>query len=358
MRIPPAARRRLRHIVPLLSVALLVLAGCAENYPQTTLAPKGDFARAIDSLFRSTVWWAAAVFVLVEGALIFAIIRYRARPGGPEAAQFHGNALVEVIWTIIPATILLFIAVPTVRTIFRTAEAPVGNPLVVEVIGHQWWWEFRYPQFGITTASEMVVPVGRAVDLRMRTADVLHSFWVPQLAAKRDVFHGRDNRLWFTAEEPGVYPGQCAEFCGIQHGRMAHRVIATEPADFDAWVARMSASTAPAAVPAGDSLALAGQALFAARACMGCHALQAMNAPPGLIGPNLANIGARTTIAAGSLPNTDANLARWIRNPQEYKQGVQMPNLGLSEADINALVAYLKTQRVAPLPPALAAAAP
>jgi len=355
MRIPPAARRRLRRFAPLLGLVLLVLAGCAENYPQTTLAPKGDFARAVDTLFRSTVWWAAGVFVLVEGALLFAIFKYRERPGGPEASQFHGNALLEVIWTIIPATILVFIAIPTVRTIFRTAEPPPGDPLVIEVIGHQWWWEFRYPEFNITTASEMYVPVGRPVDLRMRTADVLHSFWIPQLAAKRDVFYGRDNRLWFTAEEAGVFSGQCAEFCGIQHGRMAHRVIATAPADFDAWVARMSAASAPVPVFDGDSLALAGQTLFATRACVGCHALRAVDPPPGLVGPNLANIGGRLTIAAGSLPNTDANLARWLRNPQEYKQGVLMPNLGLSEDDIRALVAYLRTQRVTTLPPALAA---
>ncbi len=210
MRISPAARRHLRRFTPLLCLALLVLAGCAENYPQTTLAPKGDFARAVDTLFRSTVRWAVVVFVLVEGALIYAIVRYRSRPGRPEPAQFHGSALLEVIWTIIPATILVFIAVPTVRTIFRTAETPSGDTLVIEVIGHQWWWEFRYPELGITTASEVFVPVGQSVDLRMRTADVLHSFWVPQLAAKRDVFYGRDNRMWFTAEEAGVFPGQCA----------------------------------------------------------------------------------------------------------------------------------------------------
>ncbi len=358
MRISPAARRHLRRFTPLLCLALLVLAGCAENYPQTTLAPKGDFARAVDTLFRSTVRWAVVVFVLVEGALIYAIVRYRSRPGRPEPAQFHGSALLEVIWTIIPATILVFIAVPTVRTIFRTAETPSGDPLVIEVIGHQWWWEFRYPELGITTASEVFVPVGQSVDLRMRTADVLHSFWVPQLAAKRDVFYGRDNRMWFTAEEAGVFPGQCAEFCGIQHGRMAHRVIALEPTDFDAWVLQMSAAVAPVPVAPGDSLALAGQALFTSRACAGCHALQAADPPSGLIGPNLANIGARLTIAAGSLDNTDENLARWLRNPQEYKQGVQMPNLGLSETDITALVAYLRTQRVAAVPPALAAAAP
>ena len=358
MRISPAARRHLRRLVPLLGLALLALAGCAENYPQTTLAPKGDFARAVDAVFRSTVRWAVVVFVLVEGALVYAIIRYRSRPGGPKPSQFHGNALLEIIWTVIPAIILVFIAVPTVRTIFRTAEPPSGDPLVIEVIGHQWWWEFRYPELNITTASEMYVPVGRPVDLRMRTADVLHSFWIPQLAAKRDVFYGRDSRMWFTAEEAGVFPGQCAEFCGIQHGRMAHRVIVAEPADFNVWVAQMSAADAPVPVAEGDSLALAGQALFTSRACAGCHTLQAVDAPTGLIGPNLANIGARLTIAAGSLDNTDENLARWLRNPQEYKQGVQMPNLGLSENDITALVAYLRTQRVAAVPPAFAAAAP
>ncbi len=355
MRVRSARWQRLVGLAPLLGLVLLAVAGCAENYPQTTLDPKGDFAREVDTLFMSTVWWAVGVFVLVEGLLLYAIVRYRSRPGGPEPAQFHGNALLEVIWTIIPASVLVFIAVPTIRTIFRTSEPPPGEPLIIEVIGHQWWWEFRYPEFGVTTASEMYVPVGRPVDLRMRTADVLHSFWVPQLAAKRDVFFGRDNRLWFTAEEPGVYPGQCAEFCGIQHGRMAHKVIVAAPADFARWVDGMTGLTAPVPVAEADSLAREGEALFRTRACLGCHALQAVNPPQGLIGPNLANIGARLTIAAGSLENTDANLAQWLRNPQDYKQGSKMPNLGLSEPDIRALVAYLRTQRVAAIPPAFPA---
>jgi cytochrome c oxidase subunit 2 len=200
----------------------------------------------------------------------------------------------------------------------------------------------------------------------MGAYDVIHSFWLPEFAGKRDVFPNRETRLWFTAEEPGEYSGQCAEFCGIQHGRMAFRVEAQEPAAFQTWVDHMKTlaaqpaaaavaapstdsvhtSTAGATVqqPAGD-LAAQGQKLFLTKGCVGCHSLVAYNAPQGLLGPNLANVGARTYIAAGTLKNTDENLAHWIRNPQEVKHGVLMPVLGVTEDEAKALVAFLRTHQ-------------
>jgi len=373
--------RRLSWLAPLLAVVLV--AACAQDFPQTTLAPKGDLARIEDGVFFETVKWATLVFVLVEGALIYAIFRFRGKPGDAEPEQIHGNTVVEVIWTVIPALILAMIAVPTVKAIFKENETPKGDVLTVEVVGHQWWWEFRYPEFNLTTANELHVPVGRTVSLKMGAYDVVHSFWLPQFAGKRDVFPNRETRLWFTAEEPGEYSGQCAEFCGIQHGRMAFRLVAQPAVEFTRWVDHMKSITMqPAATSSGpadsvrtpsagagvqqqaaapapqapdsakaqtgqaqDPLVAQGQKLFLMKGCVGCHSLVALNAPKGLLGPNLANVGARTYIAAGTLPNNDENLAHWIRFPQEVKHGVLMPNLGVTEDEAKALVAFLRTHR-------------
>jgi cytochrome c oxidase subunit 2 len=359
-----------------LCLGVLILASCSPaNFPQTTLLPKGDFARIADDLLDTTVKWALLVFVLVEGVLIYAILRFRGKPGDPEPHQSHGNTAVEIIWTVIPAFILAAIAVPTVRAIFQTNAIPGKDALTVEVVGHQWWWEFRYPEYNLTTANELHIPVGRTVSLRMGTSDVVHSFWVPKFAAKRDVFPNRETRMWFKAEAEGEYPGQCAEFCGIQHGRMGYRIRAQAPADFQAWVSHMQTLTPkPAASAPADSVRTAsagatvkqggaktqrpdsaqathgpqyasGEKLFVAKGCVACHALNAVNAPKGMVGPNLANVGARSYIAAGTLKNTNENMARWIQNPQAIKKGVLMPNLGVSLPDAQALVAFLRAHQ-------------
>ena len=377
------------RLVTALCLLMFVLIGCSpEHYPQTTLLPRGDFARIADDLLDTTVKWALLVFVLVEGVLIYAIFRFRGKPGDPEPHQTHGNTTVEIIWTVIPALILAAIAVPTVRAIFQTNATPAKDALTIEVVGHQWWWEFRYPEYNVTTANEIHVPVGRTVSLRMGSADVIHSFWVPQFAAKRDVFANRETRMWFKAETEGEYPAQCAEFCGIQHARMAYRIKAQKPEEFQAWVAHMQtlgpkppptpagtkppprppAGTKPAAGASPNSQVMtasqggtlqqpgspggaqdpqyaSGEKLFLTKGCVGCHSLQAVNAPKGMVGPNLANVGARSYIAAGTLKNTDENLARWIRDPQGIKKGVLMPNLGLTDADARALVAFLRAHK-------------
>jgi len=353
----PSLRRIVRWAPAVcVALALLALAGCApDRYPQTTLAPKSDFAELLDQVFRRSFQLATIVFFLVEGALVWALFRYRGRPGDAEPAQTHGNAMLEVVWTVIPAVILVFIAIPTIQVIFQTAAVPTDNPLVIEVTGHQWWWEFRYPEYNLVTAGDMHVPTGRTVDLRMTTADVVHSFWSPQLAGKRDVFPKRDNRLWFRTETPGVYPGQCAEFCGTQHARMAFNVVAEDSAAFAAWRAGLAAVSAPGPAPvdsaavAPDPLVAQGKQLFAVKGCVGCHAVTAVGAPT-MTGPDLAGIGDRTHIAAGWLSNTDENLARWLHNPQEVKVGVLMPNLGLTDDEITALIAYLRSLRAVPLP--------
>ena len=374
-----AAWRLSRLVIALCLLTLIVIGCSSEHYPQTTLLPRGDFARIADDLLDTTVKWALLVFVLVEGVLVYAIFRFRGKPGDPEPHQTHGNTTVEIIWTVIPALILAAIAVPTVRAIFQTNATPAKDALTIEVVGHQWWWEFRYPEYNLTTANELHVPVGRTVSLRMGSADVIHSFWVPQFAAKRDVFANRESRMWFKAEVEGEYPAQCAEFCGIQHGRMAYRIRAQKPEEFRAWVAHMQTlgpkpppGAKPGAKPAAgartesgvrtaseggtvqqpgsaagpqDPQYASGEKLFLSKGCVACHSLQAVNAPKGMVGPNLANVGARSYIAAGTLKNTDANLAHWIRDPQGVKKGVLMPNLGLNEGEARALVAFLRAHR-------------
>ncbi len=379
--------------VGLLSLVLLGLAGCTDGskYPQSTLHPKGDFSALVDDVFMTTVWLALFVFIVVEAGLLWAIWRYRGKPGDPRPKQIHGSTVVEIIWTIIPAVVLAFVAVPTVKTIFATARVPAAapgaqGPLKVEVVGHQWWWEFRYPEYGITTANQMHVPVGRTVDLRMKSVDVIHAFWIPQVTGKRDVFPNRETRLWFTALETGEFPGACTEFCGLQHARMDLYVMAQTPEDFAAWVETRKRDADSAAVPGTDTVAIGttiatedtasgtadatmrrvaepdsttqqatpavgdprvamGRELFRTKACVGCHSLSSMNQPKRTVGPNLAGIGTRKMIAGGWLPNTDENLKRWISKPQEVKPGVQMAVPPMTDAEADAIVAYLRTKR-------------
>jgi cytochrome c oxidase subunit 2 len=376
------AFQTVRRLAPVLLVALAMAAcgGTSTEFPQSTLHPKSDLTTTIDDVFMTTVWWAVLVFVLVEGALLYVIFRYRGKPDDREPSQVHGNTLLEIVWTAIPALILAMIAVPTVRAIFETYEVPKGDALEIEVIGHQWWWEFRYPQYGVTTANELHVPTGRTVTLKMTTVDVLHSFWLPQLAAKRDVFPNRLTTIWFRADSAGYYSGQCAEFCGLQHARMAFHVAAGTPEDFDAFITGLrrtgapvpSDSTAPSnptsaaavvvtttlgaqaqadsaapqdSAPAGGTTgAAAGAELFRTRGCTACHTLDATNKAK-MIGPNLANVGSRRYIAAGTLLNTDENLARWIQDPQSIKPGVLMQSLGLTLEQARAVAAYLRTHK-------------
>jgi cytochrome c oxidase subunit 2 len=358
--------RHLRRWAPVLPLLVLLAGACSpDHYPQTALRPLSDFAKIGDDIQTKTFYWALGVFVLVEGALLYAVFRFRGRPTDAEPRQVHGNTTIEIIWTVIPALILAAIAVPTVKGIFQTNAIPTGDFLKVEVVGHQWWWEFRYPDLNITTANELHIPVGRTVSFRMGTADVVHSFWPPRFAGKRDVFPNRETRIWFKAEAAGEYPGQCTEFCGIEHGRMAFRVRAQTPGEFQAWVAHMqtlgpkpakaagpprtdsvqTASAGAAVQSRQDPAYAAGEKLFLAKGCVGCHSLNAVDAPKGMIGPNLANVGARSYIGAGSFKNTDETLARWIQNPQAMKQGVLMPNLGVTPEEARSLVAFLRAHK-------------
>lgn len=317
------------------------------EFPQSSLHPVSDAATSIDDLYRGIFWWAVFVFVVVETLLVVAIFRFRDRPGREEPKHVHGNTLVEIAWTLAPAVILVFIAVPTIQTIFEVDGAAPDDALQVEVTGRQWWWEIRYPELGIVTANELHVPRGRPVQLTLTSADVIHSFWVPRLHGKRDLNPGRTTRLAFTADSAGYYYGQCAEYCGESHANMRLRLVVDTPGDWDAWV---SQHQTPPAVDADttDSLVQAGLAAFmrvrdpASNSCFACHAIQGVAA--GVLGPNLTYVGSRTTVGAGLLPNDSAGLAAWLRDPPGVKPGNKMPDVNLTDDEIAALVAYLRSR--------------
>lgn len=327
----------------------MVLAGCARNAPQDALDPAGPLARSADSLFK-TVFWAAVVpiFVIVEGALLFFVLRYRQRSDKDAPVQTHGHTPVEVIWTIIPAAILAVVAVPTIAKIFEFAKRPSGDVLEVTVKAHQWWWEYQYPDLGpspdrpLIGANELHIPIDRPVLVTLESEDVIHAFWVPRLSGKQDVVPGRKNHLTLIAEEPGEYLGQCAEYCGLSHANMRLKVIAMTQDDFDAWA---EAQADPAVEPT-DPLAMKGKELFltgqfaGGAACSTCHVVEGTPAV-GKVGPSLTHVASRTTIAGATL-DFPGDLEAWLRNPPEEKPGSKMPNLKLTDEEVDALMAYLR----------------
>ena len=223
------------------AVIALALAACATEYPNTTFQPHSELGRWIDDLWDRLLLIGTIVFVLVEAALIYVIFRYRRRPNDTATPpQTHGHAGLEIAWTIIPAVILLFIAVPTVKTIIKSQAPAAAGALEIEVIGHQWWWEFRYPEYNIVTANEVYIPTGRTVNFKMTSRDVIHSFWTPRLAGKRDVISNRTNYIWFTPDSAmgaAVWNGFCTEYCGESHAKMRFRVFTVKPDQFASWAA-------------------------------------------------------------------------------------------------------------------------
>ena len=382
-------RTRSRARFPIAAVVAslpLVLAACSGSGPQSALEPQGATARDIDGLWRLVFAIAVIVFILVAGVMVVAMIRFRERKGDDrEPKQLHGNTTLEIVWTIIPAVLLAVVAVPTLDVLFDVRDEPEGARLDVAVVGHQWWWEFTYPQFvdedgrPLTTANELHIPVEEEVYLTMTSADVIHSFWVPPLQGKRDLVPGRFTNLKFIADAevatqdfgfgPGVVLGQCAEFCGLAHADMRIRVFVHTSEEFQAWV---DGQLAPAAVPAaGSGLAAAGYETFSV-VCTACH--QALvSGPDGVqalgsgrvltvdgvdvdaaIAPDLTHFGSRTTFAGASIDATREHLVRWLANPSDLKpmtperndiaagRILGMPSFGLSDEEIDGLVELLK----------------
>ncbi len=250
-------QRRLNTVA--LTVALALVAGaCSTEYPNSTFNHTTDFNTAIDGLWDKLLFWGTLVFIGVEAGLIYVIVKFRRRPNGADPKPVHGNTVLEILWTAIPAVILIFIAIPNVRTIFATQAKAAPDALQIEVIGHQWWWEFRYPEYGMSTANEIYLPKGRTVNFALTTVDVLHSFWIPQLGGKRDLITNRTNYLWFTPNadlETLALNGFCAEYCGSSHANMKFRVYTVEPEQFESW-AQHQARPAVFPVSAADPAAL------------------------------------------------------------------------------------------------------
>lgn len=319
----------------------LTIAGCsAKEHPMTTLAPKSDLAQWINSLFIEVTAWDAIILAIVVFAFILAVFVFSSRVGEAAPASAATSDLgLEIAWTLGPTLVLVMISVPTIRTIFRSqpAVAPAGA-LEIKVVAHQWWWEFAYPD-GAKTSNELHIPANRPIRLSLESGDIIHSFWVPQLGGKRDVVPGQINELTFIATAPGMYPGQCAEFCGLSHANMRFRVFVDSPDDFAKWDRAQLAG--PAAIPATDLLASNGAKLFANSPCTTCHMIQGVS--KGYIGPDLTHFASRTTLAAGVLKNTPENVAKWIGKPQETKPGANMPALLLPGPKMDALVAYLES---------------
>lgn len=334
-----------RVLLALAFLAIISLNGCTGSpSPLNPVSPNAQMTYDLTLLIFGI---AAVVFVVVEGLLIYSTVRFRYKARGSLPQQIEGNTPLEIAWTLAPAIVLVIIFVVSLQTLRAVVNSPnsaagaAGGPssdeLHVHIVGHQWWWEFDYPNLGIITANELHVPVGAAVNIDVESADVIHSFWVPQLGGKIDVIPGHVNHTWFQATQAGSYHGQCAEFCGVEHAGMRFEVIAEAPDQFQAWVKQQQAPTATM-----DGDAVKGEQLLITGSCAGCHTIDRTKAQ-GKVGPNLTHFASRRLFAGGVLENKPENIARWLADPQQVKPGNLMPNLHLSPEQIDALVAYLKS---------------
>lgn len=287
-----------------------------------------------------------AIFVTVAGLLVYALVRYRRRPtdDGHEPPQIYGSNQIELSWTVIPVLIVTTLFLATTRVILSTEAVPKpASAMNVTVIGHQFWWEYRYPGLGVVTANELHVPVSSPKTptptyLTMSSADVAHSFWVPRLAGKMDVIPNRVNVMWIDPQQAGIYLGQCAQYCGTQHAKMLLRVYADSPSDFAAWAKHQ---LEPGRTDfSDDPVAAEGQKVFMHNACINCHAVTGTPAT-GRYGPDLTHFASRDTLASGAIENNPENLRKWINDPNSMKPGSLMPAMHLNDHDLGVVTTYL-----------------
>jgi cytochrome c oxidase subunit 2 len=298
-----------------------------------TLAPASPQAAAISNLFVGTLIFLSAILILVSFLVIYAVIRYRDRPGAPDPEQKFGSRKLEITWTVVPILSLVVLSGFMVRAMSASDPPTAEAKPDLRIVAHQWWWEIIYLKSGVTTANEIHIPVGKRLLVDFRSVDVIHDFWVPALGRKIDIIPGHPNRLWIEADHGGTYLGACAEFCGNEHAWMRIMVIADSPDDFAAWVKRQ-AGIPPKPVTADEQL---GAKIYRENICTNCHLRS--------VGPDLTHIASRRTLAAGALENTPENLAAWLHDPDDFKPGSNMPNFKLSPGDVRALVAFLETQK-------------
>jgi cytochrome c oxidase subunit II len=336
-----------------LSVPLLVVCFISSAVAEPTsagisniFAPESTPAKSIFDLSVFVLIVTGIIFTVVFTLLVYSITKFRVKDGnaGSEPAQVYGSTQIELAWTIIPVLIVVVLFLASARVIHAVQDAPMP-PSAVEVIavGHQYWWEFRYPKLGIVTANELHIPVSdpaypTPTFLQLLSADTNHSFWIPELAGKTDLVPNHPNRMWMDPHRTGVFLGQCAQYCGVQHAKMLLRVSVDTPEDFAAWIGAQR----QAAVQ--DEKVAAGRRVFETTACINCHSVGGTNAN-GRFGPDLTHLMSRATIASGAAENTPQNLRLWVQNPNAIKPGSLMPAMQLSDADLNAVVSYMETLR-------------
>ncbi len=313
---------------------LLLTTGCGARVD--AFDPVTTQGLSVSNLFWIELILSTLLFLLVAGILTVSIVRFRGRPGQPEPPQVHGNRRLEIAWTSGAILLLAAMFVLALQTM-GTVDAAEQSSLNVQVVGHQWWWEFIYPDAQVTTANELHLPVGTHARIQLTSVDVIHSFWVPQFGWMRDAIPGKTNVMQVTVDRAGDFVGGCTQFCGIQHAWMRDHILGDPPDQFQAW---LNAQRQPAPSPT-DALAQRGQQVFQSNTCVNCHTIRGTSAA-GRVGPDLTHFGSRATLGGGILDNTPENVARWVRNPQEIKPGVLMPPFAsLSSDDLRALAAYL-----------------
>jgi len=321
----PRRSRGRRLVLVAVAAVALVVAGCSEvkHNGQNSLEPKSPQAQKIYDLFVPILIIAIVVGIAIIAATVFVAVKFRYKNTTNEnPRQVHGNTRLEIGWTVLPALLLAIIAVPTVATIFDLAENPGPKALQVTVQGEQWWWQFSYPDAKVVTADELIIPTGRDVFLKLeacngegttKTCNVIHSFWVPELSGKKDVVPGQTNTLTISADKPGTYLGQCAEYCGLSHANMRFRVIAKSPADFQQWLSEQQQGPVNELADSnGDPAGSTQKLIVNTFQCTNCHVFD--DSSKASIGPNLTHLASRTTFASGTYPLTRSNLVNWVQN--------------------------------------------
>jgi cytochrome c oxidase subunit II len=321
----------------MLAAGALLLSACAGSNTPTAISNAGSESKRVQG-----VWWlafgaGATVYAIVAGLVVFGALR---RGGGDLDERRRTRERITIVMggVIIPFLILLFFAGVTVNATAHLRRTAPSNAVQLLVHGQRWWWQVQYPALGINTANEIHVPVGQPIHITLQSDNVIHSFWVPQLAGKEDLIPGQTNEITFTVNRTGRYRGECAEFCGVEHARMGFYVVAQTASDFTTWVAQQQQLST---MPTSDETA-SGERVFLREACAGCHTIKGTGAN-GTVGPDLTNVGGRLTLAAGVLPNTPGNMRRWISDPQGVKPGSLMPPVALSHDDLDAVAAYLES---------------
>lgn len=331
-------------MLPFSSIGWLQPSGLEQALDSSVFSPATPEAGHIESLFWLVIFISGVIFILVEGFVVYSVIRFRQRgERTAEPPQFYGSAPVEVAWTVAPFITVFVIFLVVTRTVAKMRHVDSAQDIRVEVVGHQWWWEYRY--YGsegpaskpvVTTAGELHVPTNSPVVLDLNSPDVIHSFWVPRLTGKTDVIPGRTNFMTFRVDEPGTFVGQCGEYCGTQHANMLIRVVADTPEEFASWLAHQKEPARP------DPSAQDGRDTFMSLACSSCHTIRGTEAQ-GENGPDLTHLMSRETLGGGLLENDRSHLVDWLLDTQTIKPGCLMPDMKLSKEQAGTIADFLST---------------